>query len=93
MGQTKSAAGQMFADTEGTNPEKAKPFMFSFPTDDQRNRAYIRVGHSGWSKPQSFNAIGSEFSISVPAGSGRSEMQIGASIAQGEGKVCSTLAI
>lgn len=88
MGQAKSAAGQaVFANTNDSNTEKAKPFMFSFLNDDQKNRAFLKVGDSEWSKPQSFNAIGSEFSVSVPAASGRSEMQVGASITQGEGKV------
>ena len=91
MGQAKSAAGQaIFANTEASNPEKAKPFMFSFPTDDQKNRALLKVGDSGWSKPQSFDAIGSDISVSVPATSGRSELHVGVSIAQGEGKVRKT---
>ena len=94
MGSAKSAAGQgVFADDHPSNPEKAKPFMFSFPTDDQKNRALIKVGDSSWSKAQSFDAIGSEYNVQVPSSSGKSEMHVGVSVMQGEGKVCSRLRI
>ena len=89
MGAAKAAAGQRHAvKASGTasRPERAKPFMFSFGTDDQKNRALIRVGDSEWSKPQSLNAIGTQYDATVPAMSGKSEMQLGISIAQGEGK-------
>ena len=32
--------------------------MFSYDTDDRKNRALIKVGQSGWSTPQSFEAVG-----------------------------------
>jgi vacuolar protein sorting-associated protein 13A/C len=32
--------------------------MFSYDTDDRKNRALIKVGDSGWSPPQSFEAAG-----------------------------------
>ena len=87
MGQAKAAAGQgVFADNSHNNTEKAKPLMFSFPTDNQKNRALIRVGESSWSQPQSFDAIGSEYNVLVPAAQGKSEMHIGISITRGEGK-------
>lgn len=85
MGSTKSAAGQVFAD-EGEE-RKTMPFMFSFPTDDRKNRALIKVGSSGWSKPQSFDAIGSTYDVKLPSSSARSEMHVGVSIEEGEGKV------
>lgn len=28
----------------------SEPFMFSFPTDDRRNRVLLRIGDSGWSQ-------------------------------------------
>ena len=89
MGAAKGAAGQSVMSTDNGHagvPEKAKPFMFSFPTDDQKNRALLKVSDSEWSKPQSLDAIGSEYSASVAASSGKAEMQVGVSVLQGEGK-------
>ena len=60
--------------------------MFSYPNDDRKNRAMLRVGDSGWSKPQSFDAIGSAFDAAVPGSQSKSEMHIGISVAEGEGK-------
>jgi len=80
----RAAAGQGVITEESS---KATPFMFSFPTDDQSNRASIKVGDSQWSKPQSFDAIGSTYDVAVPAAGGRSEMQLGVTVGQGEGKV------
>jgi len=86
MGATKTAAGQgVFANRdEGGKP---RPFMFSFPTDDKKNRALIKVDDSLWSKPLSFNAIGSSYSVVLPSSSGRIEMHIGVHTEEGEGKV------
>jgi vacuolar protein sorting-associated protein 13A/C len=86
MGATKAAAGQgVFANRdEGGKPQ---PFMFSFPTDDKKNRALIKVDDSLWSKPLSFDAIGSSYSVVLPSSSGRIEMHIGVHIEEGKGKV------
>lgn len=86
LGATKSAAGQQatFVNTDG--PRKPLPSMFSFPTDDKKNRAMLKVGDSGWSKPVSFDAIGSSTAITLPATSGRAEMNCGLTVAEGEGK-------
>ncbi|KAI9725458.1 MAG: hypothetical protein M1828_003129 [Chrysothrix sp. TS-e1954] len=87
MGSAKTAAGQaVVANHDEDDTGRARPFMFSFPTDDQKNRALLKVGDSAWSKPQSFNAIGSDFSVSVSSAAGKSSMQVGVAIAQGEGK-------
>jgi len=40
--------------------------MFSYDTDDRRNRALIRVGKSGWSPPQSFEAVGQASEAVIP---------------------------
>jgi vacuolar protein sorting-associated protein 13A/C len=86
FGSTKSAAGQgTFADTE-EDARKALPFMFSFPSDDRKNRALIKVGNSAWSQPVSFDAIGANVDIKLPAESGRSEMHCGLTVTEGEGK-------
>ncbi|KAH7083305.1 hypothetical protein BKA63DRAFT_599328 [Paraphoma chrysanthemicola] len=86
MGQAKTAAGQnVLADTSDENG-KALPFMFSYPSDNKKNRALMKVGDSNWSKPQSFDAIGSTYTVALPNSKSRSEMQLGVSIAEGEGK-------
>lgn len=86
MGATKAAAGQaIFANRD--QAQKPKPFMFSFPTDDKKNRALIKLGDSQWSKPQSFDAIGSSYNVTLASSSGRNEMNIGVHVEEGEGKV------
>ena len=67
--------------------QQTRPFLFSFPTDDQKNRALIRVGDSAWSKPQSFDAIGSTYEVGVAANSGKTTMLNGVSVDEGAGKV------
>jgi vacuolar protein sorting-associated protein 13A/C len=87
LGATKAAAGQgVFANSED-EAQKPKPFMFSFGTDDQKNRALIKVGESQWSKPQSFDAIGSTYNVTLPSSRGGQEMDVGVQVEEGEGKV------
>ncbi|OJD40388.1 vacuolar protein sorting-associated protein vps13 [Diplodia corticola] len=86
LGQAKAAAGaSVFANTQGDST-RAQPFMFSFPTDDHKNRALIKVGDTNWSKPQSFDAIGSTYDVALPSVQGRSEMHVGVTVEEGEGK-------
>ncbi|KAF2642663.1 vacuolar protein sorting-associated protein 13 [Massarina eburnea CBS 473.64] len=86
MGQTRAAAGQgVFANDENDSA-KAAPLMFSYPTSDKKNRALIKVGDSNWSKPQSLDAIGSSYAVALPSTKARSEMHIGVSVTEGEGK-------
>ncbi|KAF2471810.1 vacuolar protein sorting-associated protein 13 [Lindgomyces ingoldianus] len=86
LGQARGAAGQgVFADTNDDG-HKPLPFMFSFPTEDKKNRALIKVGDSNWSKPQSFDAIGSTYAVTLPSNKARSDMHIGITVAEGEGK-------
>ncbi|KAB2579544.1 putative vacuolar protein sorting-associated protein vps13 protein [Lasiodiplodia theobromae] len=86
LGQAKAAAGAgVFANTQGDST-RAQPFMFSFPTDDHKNRALIKVGDSNWSKPQSFDAIGSTYDVALPSAQGRSDMHVGVTVEEGEGK-------
>lgn len=86
MGQSRAAAGQsVFADEENEEG-KSMPLMFSFPTQDKKNRALIKVGDSNWSKPQSFDAIGSTYAVTLPSTKARSDMHIGVNVTEGEGK-------
>lgn len=82
----KSAAGQgVRMNSEGNN-RKALPYMFSYPSDDRKNRASLKVGDSSWSKPQSFDAIGSTFDAVLQSSNSKSELHVGMSVAEGEGK-------
>ncbi|KAM3417144.1 hypothetical protein BST61_g8719 [Cercospora zeina] len=86
FGSTSRAAGQSaFINTEN-DARKATPFMFSFPTDDRKNRAVLKVGDSAWSQPVSFDAIGANVDVKLPAESGRAEMHCGLTVTEGEGK-------
>lgn len=82
----KSAAGQGMKMGSGDTTQKAHPYMFSYPTEDRKNRANIKVGDSAWSKPQSLDAIGSAFEVVLPSSSSRTEMHVGISVAEGQGK-------
>ena len=82
----KSAAGQGIRTESDSGSRKALPYLFSYPSDDRKNRALLKMGDSGWSKPQSFDAIGSAFDAVLPAQNSRSELHVGVSVAEGEGK-------
>ncbi|KZF24832.1 vacuolar protein sorting-associated protein 13 [Xylona heveae TC161] len=86
LGSAKSAAGQNFNETADRDARRVQPYMFSYPTDDRKNRALIKVGDTGWSKPQSFEAIGSTFDVALPSQTSKTEMHIGVSVDEGEGK-------
>lgn len=82
----KSAAGQGVRMDSDRGSKKALPYMFSYPNDDRKNRANIKVGESSWSKPQSLDAIGSAFAVVLPSANTKSELHVGISVAEGEGK-------
>ncbi|KAL8833621.1 MAG: hypothetical protein Q9170_004169 [Blastenia crenularia] len=82
----KSAAGQGVRTESDGGSQKALPYMFSYPGDDRKNRATLKVGDSSWSKPQSFDAIGSTFEAVLPSPTSKSELSVGVSVAEGEGK-------
>ncbi|KAI4089812.1 MAG: hypothetical protein LQ344_005177 [Seirophora lacunosa] len=82
----KSAAGQGIRTESEGGTQKALPYMFSYPSDDRKNRATLKVGDSSWSKPQSFDAIGSTFEAVLPSPTSKSELSVGVSVAEGEGK-------
>ena len=82
----KSAAGQGRRMDTDHGSQKALPYMFSYPSDDRKNRAMIKVGDSAWSKPQSFDAIGSSFDVVIPSEKEKTEIDVGVSVTEGEGK-------
>lgn len=86
LGGGRSSGAQGTFRDEQTDAGKALPFMFSYPSENKKNRSLIKVGDSSWSKPQSFDAIGSTYAVSIPASNSRSDMHLGVSVAEGEGK-------
>ncbi|EDU45185.1 vacuolar protein sorting-associated protein 13a [Pyrenophora tritici-repentis Pt-1C-BFP] len=86
MGQGRATAGKGVVTDNQQDAGKALPFMFSYPTENKKNRALIKVGDSNWSKPQSFDAIGSTYTVALPSMKARSDMHLGVSVSEGEGK-------
>ena len=84
--QARKAAGQQAPRVDTNDNTKALPYMFSYGNDDQRNRALLRLGDSEWSKPQSFDAIGSTTDVVLPSTKKDAEIHIGITIDEGEGK-------
>lgn len=91
MQQARAAAGQPGLLVDVTdNERKVAPLMFSFGSDDHHNRALLRVGNSEWSKPQSFDAIGSTADAVLQSSNRNSEIHIGLTVESGEGKYMMT---
>ncbi|PHH61768.1 hypothetical protein CDD81_7979 [Ophiocordyceps australis] len=85
--QARAAAGQFpRLPTGDSERPKALPLMFSFGNDDHRNRAMLKVDESEWSKPQSFDAIGSTSEVVVMSASRQREMHLGLTVQSGDGK-------
>ena len=85
--QAKTAAGQeLQANSADSERRKALPYMFAFGQDDQRNRAILKIGESSWSKPQSFDAIGSTVDVVLPSTNKNTEIHVGITVEFGEGK-------
>jgi vacuolar protein sorting-associated protein 13A/C len=92
--QAKSAAGQGVRTRAGEGESrKALPYMFSYASEDRQNRAILRVGDSSWSKAQSFEAIGSTTEVVLPSSTKHTEIHVGISVDEGEGKVRFQIAV
>lgn len=85
-GAASSKATSQMARSQSGERHKALPFLYSYATDDQKNRSLLKIGESAWSKPQSFDAIGSTYEVVLPAASNKTEFHAGVSVAEGEGK-------
>jgi vacuolar protein sorting-associated protein 13A/C len=81
----RTSAGQGIS-PDSNRDGRSKPYMYSYPTDDPKNRSILKIGDSQWSKPQSFDAIGSSFEVVVPSRTSRAEFHAGVSVTEGEGK-------
>lgn len=78
------AAGQV--QTGSTSTHKALPYMFSYPNDERQNRAVFKVGDSNWSRPQSFEAVGGVSDVVLSSSTKQTEIHVGISVDEGEGK-------
>ncbi|EXJ82284.1 hypothetical protein A1O3_06097 [Capronia epimyces CBS 606.96] len=87
--RTVSSHGAKMSSDKG----KALPLLYSYATDDRRNRSLLKIGDSTWSKPQTFDAIGSAYEVVLPSSSTKSELHVGVSVAEGEGKYSLTKVI
>jgi len=83
---SKTASQQGVSTQTDEQRHKALPYLYSYPHDDQKNRSMLKIGESTWSKPQSFDAIGSTYEVVLPAANNKTEFHAGVSVAEGEGK-------
>ncbi|KAL4891857.1 hypothetical protein BDV59DRAFT_59444 [Aspergillus ambiguus] len=81
----RAAAGQGIR-ADSRSGGKTLPYMYSYHADDPKNRSILRIGGSAWSRPQSFEAIGSTFEVVLPDRHGKCEFHSGVSVAEGQGK-------
>ena len=82
----KATPAHSLIDASDGDERKAQPLMFSFNNDDHRNRAHLRISDSEWSKPQSFDAIGSTAELVLHSPTRNAEVHIGFTVDSGHGK-------
>ena len=85
MGVAKLVAGQPQGATASASKEP-EPFLFSQNSNDRRNRMLLKIGESAWSKPLSFEAIGSQTEVTIPSSTKNEEVHVGLTIEDGLGK-------
>ncbi|KAI8844441.1 hypothetical protein BJ741DRAFT_543605 [Chytriomyces cf. hyalinus JEL632] len=67
--------------------DQTAPFMFSYSNfEPLSNRALARIADSDWSKPISFEAVGSSFDLIIPCSNQGQEAHLGVKVQEGEGK-------
>ncbi|KAK4904569.1 Vacuolar protein sorting-associated protein 13, partial [Elasticomyces elasticus] len=86
FGGGKSSTTQGMQARSAGRQHKALPYLYSYPTDDQKNRSVLKIGDSSWSKAQSFDAIGSTYEVVLPAANAKAEFHAGVYVTEGEGK-------
>lgn len=83
-GQKPMAGNDLFAnDWQHPSPT---PFMFGYPHEDRRNRLYLKVGDTKWSKPLSFEPVAADMQIVLGSNSGNTNTYVGLSYSEGLGK-------
>ncbi|KAJ2739710.1 Vacuolar protein sorting-associated protein 13, partial [Coemansia sp. Cherry 401B] len=68
----------------------AQPLMFSFGSYDLKNRALVRVADWDWSRPLSFDALGSAAEFIIPSADKLSDTHLGIQIEPGRGRYSHT---
>ncbi|KAI3625696.1 hypothetical protein CBS9595_001057 [Malassezia furfur] len=85
-GHTRAVAGQeMGKGDEPLGAASCVPFLVS-RTNERRNRFVLRAGDSQWSRPLSFDVIGSEVELTIQSASGDREAHFGLNVEDGLGK-------
>jgi len=87
FGSAKSVAGLEEFSSAAAKRKPNEPFMFSYPTDDRRNRSLLRVGDSNWSQQLSFETIGLTTEVILPSATGQEEIRVGLKVTEGLGDV------
>jgi len=64
-----------------------KMYLFSHASDDRRNRVLMRLENSEWSKPLSFEAVGTVTQADFASPALRKETRIGLKVSEGIGAV------
>ncbi|KAJ3015263.1 hypothetical protein HKX48_004689 [Thoreauomyces humboldtii] len=85
---TRSLMGvSRYASPAAVKEQGLRPVLFSFPNfEPVRSRVQIKTAGSDWSKPISFDAVGSGFDIAIQNPKTRTESHVGVSVKEGEGK-------
>ncbi|GAA5859573.1 hypothetical protein JCM8547_006147 [Rhodosporidiobolus lusitaniae] len=85
FGAAKTVAGTGEVTNTAVKRDPKEPFMFSYPTDDRRNRSLLRIGDSNWSQPLSFETVGMETEVTLPSANGADEVRVGLKVTEGLG--------
>ncbi|BGP36549.1 Vacuolar protein sorting-associated protein 13 [Rhodotorula kratochvilovae] len=85
FGSAKSVAGLDEYSSAAARRKPSEPFMFSYPTDDRRNRSLLRVGDSNWSAPLSFETVNLTSEVTLPSATGQEEIRLGLKVTEGLG--------
>ena len=83
-GQRAVAGSDLFKNDH--NRDTPTPFMLAFPNEDRRNRLFLKVDDSKWSKPLSFEPVAADMQVVMGGPSGQSDFYVGMSYAEGMGK-------
>lgn len=60
--------------------------VFGYPNEDRRNRLFLKVGDTKWSKPLSFEPVSADMQIVLGSNTGKTDTYVGLSYSEGLGK-------
>ncbi|WFD25298.1 Vacuolar protein sorting-associated protein 13 [Malassezia nana] len=84
-GHSKMVAGQEAEPPSIEALEHSRPFLLS-RVRERNNCFMLRVGDGSWSKPLSFDVIGSEVGVAIPSAQGDRELHLGLDVQDGLAK-------